>query len=358
MKTTTRLLLVFSSTGLMMLAACSSGEAGAAAEQEAASVTPVPVEIVNPYYAEISAVYATTAVLTSEADAAVTARVAGELVELLVEEGDRVEAGEALARLDGERLRLEMLAAAADLAKASKAYSRNTDLHQRGLISTSTYEGLEYDLAAVKATFALKKLNYEYATIRAPIAGVVSLREVKPGQTVAAGDSTFRITGTTELVAHLKLPQAELPKFKASQRAAVRVAAAPGMKFSASIVRLSPTIDPASGTFRATAIIDNQQGRLAPGMFANFTIAYEKHADALLIPARALLDEDDRAAVYLVSGGEVVRRIVETGIEADGRIEILGGLSTEDQVVVTGQTGLRDGSKVLASTRKKENLSG
>ena len=106
MKITTRLLLVFLATGPLLIAACSTGEAGAAAQQEASSVTPVPVEIAHPYYAEIAAVYATNAVLTSESDAAVTARVAGDLVEFLSEEGDRVEAGEALARLDGERLRL------------------------------------------------------------------------------------------------------------------------------------------------------------------------------------------------------------------------------------------------------------
>jgi membrane fusion protein (multidrug efflux system) len=105
-------------------------------------------------------------------------------------------------------------------------------------------------------------------------------------------------------------------------------------------------------------LIQNKDGDLAPGMFGRFTIAYEKHADALVIPAGALLDDDEQTTVYVVSDGEVVRRAVETGIEADGRIEILDGLSEDEQVVVVGQGGLHDGSRVLASNTLPDSSSG
>jgi RND family efflux transporter MFP subunit len=123
-------------------------------------------------------------------------------------------------------------------------------------------------------------------------------------------------------------------------------------------MRISPTIDIRTGTFRATLLIPNEKGDLAPGMFGNFTVAYEEHSDALLIPAAALLDEDSEAAVYVVSEGEVVRRVVETGVEAGGKIEVLGGLTENDRIVVTGQGGLRDGSKVLARNVSKDSFSG
>jgi len=279
-------------------------------------------------------------------------------VELLVEEGDIVEAGQVLARLDGKRLRLEMLAAKANVQNASRTYERNMDLHERGLISASMFEGLKYDLAALEASYELKRLNYNYSNIRATIAGVVSAREIKPGQNVNVGDVAFRITQTTELVSYLQIPQSQLPKFQAGHAATLQVASMPGVQFPASIVRISPTIDTRSGTFRATAVIQNENGDLAPGMFGNFRIAYEKHENALLVPSIALLDDDEQASVYVVSDGEVVRRIVETGIETDGKIEILGGLTENEEVVVIGQTGLRDGSKVLASNTRPESFSG
>ena len=132
----------------------------------------------------------------------------------------------------------------------------------------------------------------------------------------------------------------------------------PDVEFAAIIARISPTIDTRNGTFRATALIDNAAGDLVPGMFARFTIAYEKHIDALLIPSIAVVEEDEETSVYVVTGGEVARRIVETGITSDQQIEILSGLSEDDEIVVVGHSSLRDGSKVLASSTTLDSFTG
>ncbi len=341
-----------------LISGCGVGEASVADADIIAATTPVPVETATPFRADIYATYAASASIASDADAPVTARVAGEVVELLVEEGDQVDAGQVLARLDGERLRLEMLAAKANLERAKKDYTRNTDLHKRGLVSSSMYEDLQFDLESLTATYDLKRLNYDYSNIRATISGVVSSREIKPGENLAVGQVAFRITETRELVAYLQIPQAELAKFNAGHAATVKVASMPNSDFAATIVRISPTIDARSGTFRATAIINNEDGNLAPGMFGRFTVAYEKHENALVIPANALLDEDEQTTVYVVHNDAVVRRSVEIGIEENGRVEILGGLLDDDQVVVVGHSGLRDGSKVLASVNDLDRFTG
>lgn len=358
MNTVKPVVSVVAVAALATLSGCGVGEASVADRPTAEAFTPLPVETTHPYRADIFATYEATAAITTDADAAVVARVGGELVELLVEEGDRVEAGQVLARLDGRRLRLEMLAAKADLERISREYRRNIDLHERGLISTSMFEGLEFDLAALQASYKLKQLNYDYSNIRAPIDGVVASREIKQGQNVSVGDITFRITETTELLAYLQIPQVELPKFEAGCRATLAVASMPDVEFEAMITRISPTIDARSGTFRATVQIQNPSGMLAPGMFGRFTIAYDQHADALLIPAVALLDEGDQPTVYVVRDGVVNRRVVETGIEADGDIEILEGLDENEQVVVAGHGGLRTGSRVLASSALPDRSSG
>jgi len=332
-----------------LISGCGTGEASVPDADAIQAATPVAVETAMPSRSDINATYAASASISSDADAPVTARVAGEIVELLVEEGDRVEVGQVLARLDGERLRLEMLSASANLDRARKEYKRNTDLHERGLVSSAMFEGLEYDLASLNATYELKRLNYDYSNIRATISGVVSSREVKTGENLNPGQVAFRITETSELVAYLQIPQAELAKFAAGDKATVKVASMPDNNFEATIIRISPTIDARNGTFRATAAIDNGDGYLAPGMFGRFMISYEKHSNALVIPANALLDEDEETTVYVVQDDEVVRRNVEVGIEEDGRVEILSGLLDDDQVVVIGHSGLRDGSKVLAS---------
>jgi len=147
-----------------LLSGCGVGEASLPDTDAIQAATPVPVETAMPFRSDINATYAASASISSDADAPVTARVAGEIVELLVEEGDRVEAGQVLARLDGERLRLEMLAARANLDRAKKEYERNTDLHERGLVSSAMFElshhatsSREKILRLARSHFALPK---------------------------------------------------------------------------------------------------------------------------------------------------------------------------------------------------------
>ncbi len=341
-----------------LLQACGVGEASNSTAEEIQAAMPVPVEVAYPLREDIYATYHATTTIASDIDAPVLARVPGEVVQLLVEEGDRVLQGQALARLDGERLRLDMLAAKANLNKVSKEFDRYSDLAERGLVSESMFDGLRYDVAALQATYELKKLNYDYSEIRAPISGVVSSRDIKVGQNITANSVAFRITDTTELVAYLQIPQAELAKFSAGHSARLRVDSMPDTEFEATIIRISPTIDTRNGTFRATACVDNKDGYLVPGMFARFTVSYEKHEDVLTVPSDAIVEEDDEMTVYVVADGEVTRRIVTTGISANGQVEILGGLAEEEAIVVVGHSGLRDGSKVLASKPALASLIG
>ena len=251
-----------------------------------------------------------------------------------------------------------MLAAKANLEQVRKEFARNRDLAGRGLVSESMFDGLKYDVDALQAAYDLAKLDYDYSTIRATIDGVVSSRDIKLGQNINANSVAFRITDTSELVAYMQIPQTELVKFAAGHSASLQVDSMPGTDFDATIARISPTIDVRNGTFRATAIIDNKQGDLVPGMFARFTIAYEKHEDALLIPADAVVEEDDEKAVYVVTDGAVKRRIIDTGITSGGQIEVLRGLEENEEIVVVGHSSLRDGSKVLASNRDMDSVAG
>ncbi len=344
--------------GTAVLPGCGVGEASTPNPDEIRAATPVPVEVAFPTRADVYATYRATTTIASDADAPVLAKVAGEVVELLVEEGDRVAEGQVLARLDGKRLRLEMLAAKAEVDRLQKELQRNTDLANRGLISAQMFDGLKYGLDAAKANYDVKKLNYQYSSIRAPIAGVVSSRDIKLGENVAASNVAFRVTDTSELIAYLQIPQTELSKFAAGHTASLQVDSTPDAEFPATIVRISPTIDTRNGTFRATAIIDNKEGALVPGMFARFTIAYEKHEDALLIPETALVKEDDQVAVYVVSDGQVARRLIETGVVSGSQVEVVMGLDDSEEVVVLGHSGLRDGSKVLASNRTQDSFAG
>jgi membrane fusion protein (multidrug efflux system) len=331
----------------LILSACGLGEASVASPQVQETVTPLPVEVTSPVTADVFATYHTTTTITSDAEAVVVARVGGEVQEILIEEGDHVHAGQVLARLDGDRLRLRMQQAKAELEKVTREYERFVQL-----------QDLKFDMDALQAVYELQRLDYRYTYIIAPISGVVSARVVKIGQHVNVNDATFKITNKSKLVAYLKIPQTELEKFSVDHRAKVRVDAMPELSFDAQIVRISPTIDTRNGTFRATVKIDNTDELLAPGMFGRFDIAYEQHLNALLIPADALLTEDNQTVVYVVEGDAAVRRIIQTGIQSGDNIEVLNGLAEHEQIVVTGQGSLRDGSRVFASIETQGPVTG
>lgn len=343
---------------LTVLTACGTGEASVSNEQEVLAATALPVEVAAPQIADIHATYDTTAKIAADSEAPVIARAEGQVVEILVEEGDLVSAGQLLARLDGDRARLQMLQAQVNLEKASREYERQINLSKRGLVSVASLETLKYDVASLQATYELQKLNYEYTMIKAPIGGVIASRNIKSGAHVRTNDAVFAIANTDRLVVHLKIPQTELSKFSVGHVATVRVDAMPAVSYEAHIARISPTIDARNGTFRATAYIDNASRDLVPGMFGRFSIAYEKHSDALLVPKSAIVEEDNEVVVYVVENGAALRRPVTTGIESSGMVEILDGLAADDDVIVSGQTGLRDGSKVLASAGQTGRVSG
>ncbi|HEX5765340.1 MAG TPA: efflux RND transporter periplasmic adaptor subunit [Woeseiaceae bacterium] len=337
------------------LPGCGAGEASVAvAETEAL----MPVAVALPETMDIYETLETTASIESDAEAAVLARASGEVVEIRVEEGDRVEEGQVLALLDGERLRLQMLQAKASLDMTSREYERFVNLRQRGLVSASAVEGLKFDVDALRASYELMRLNYAYTKVRAPISGVISSRDVKIGTHVDPGAPLFSITETSRLVAYLHIPQVELSRISTGDEVLVQVDAMPGHEFRARLARISPTIDTRNGTFRATVYIVNTQGLLVPGMFSRFGISFEEHADALVVPTRALVEEDGTHVVYVVEDGAAARRIVQVGIASGGVTEILAGLDAGESVVVTGQASLRDGSKVLASLSGDASSSG
>ncbi len=354
-------IIAFTASLSVSLSGCDDVDAkvtGGTSSDIETSVSALPVGVEAASQGDIFATYHTTTAISSDAEAPVLAKVEGEVIQLLVEEGDRVVAGQVLARLDGERLRLQMLQAKSALDKVRNEYERFVNLQEKGLVSAASVEGLNFDMVALNASYELKRLNYSYTKIRAPISGIVSARDVKIGQHVSVSDSTFKITDTSRLVAYLKIPQSELAKFSVGHSAKIHVDAMPEITFAATIARISPTVDARNGTFRATAYIDNKAALLAPGMFARFDIAYEKHIDALLIPTAALVREDRQTVVYVVTDGAAVRRTIVTGIESNGVVEVLDGLAVNEQIVVTGQGSLRDGSKVLASIQAGTSITG
>jgi membrane fusion protein, multidrug efflux system len=351
------ILLIRAALAALALTLASCARNGVAAEgtaedsnAKAKSEAAIPVEVAQPVRTEMLAMYSGTATLDAEADAEVIAKVGGEVRRLLVEEGDRVASGQILAVLDDRQLRLQAAQARAALAKTERDFHRQVELHQKGLVAAGAFENLKYDLENLRAADDLARLNLSYSEIRAPFAGLVSVRHVKLGQEIAVGAKVFRVTDPTPLKASVFVPERELARLKPGQSASVGVDALAGRTFPAIVKLVAPTVDAATATFKVTLEVHDPEGALKPGMFARVGIVFQRRADALTIPRSALLDTDGASNVFVVTGGKAEQRTIKVGLANAGKIEVLEGLQGTEQIVVVGQTGLKDGNPVRVIT--------
>jgi len=322
-----------------MAAGCSNGKAK---EKDSATAdTSVPVEVQPLKRAPMIAVHSGTAPIEAHDEAEVVAKVGGEVREIFVEEGDTVSTGQVLARLDGDRLRLEVAQIDANLRKLERDYNRQLELSQKGLVAKGTAENAKFDLEALKASYDSARLELSYTQIRAPISGVVSARHIKVGNTINPNDPTFRVTNLDPLIAYVHVPEKEFRKIAARQPAEIVVDALGGERFAGTIARISPTVDPETGTFRAEVEVPDPSRRLKPGMFARVNIVYERRDDALQLPRNAILDADGEQSVFVVVNGKAEQRRIRTGLANNGWLEVLEGLKGDERVVTVGQAGLK-----------------
>jgi membrane fusion protein (multidrug efflux system) len=329
---------------VLLLSACQQGAETEVEDEE--EVAPVPVETSKPVRGDVYAVYSGTAPIEAFAEADVIAKVEGEVREILFEEGDEVKAGDVLARLDGDRLRLELNESRARLEQMKSDFERNQDLREKGLLSEGEFEKLRYDLEALEASFNLASLELDYTRIRAPIDGVVSERYIKVGNTIGVGEPAFRVTSFDPLVAYLHVPEREYRQIKTGQPVAIDIDALAGQRVIASVTRVSPVVDPETGTFKITIEIRDEERRIKPGMFGRMSIVYDVHENVLQVPRSAIVEDMGNQTVFVIEDDKAVRRIVTTGYGNEGMIEITDGLGDDDAVVTVGQVGLKPDAKV------------
>ena len=348
----------------------------------------VPVESVAATHRAMTASYPGVATLEPEAEADVVAKTNGVLLKLMVEEGDKVKAGQALARLDDENARLNLAKSAATLSKLESDYGRSSEMFSRKLLSAEQNDKIRYDLETQRAINDLAKLELSYANVVAPISGVISRRMVKAGNYIQLNEILFRIDNFDPLLAVLNVPERELNLLSVGQSVVLQVDALPGVEFKGVIQRVSPVVEAGTGTFRVTCEFRDESGRLKSGMFGRLQVTYGERANALTVPQSALIEEDGETAVFqIVPGASVTpsptssdaaaaatkdssdaadkakadadgkpisptpewvaqRRVVKVGYRNSDFVEILDGLSEGDKVITVGRSAVRDGTAV------------
>lgn len=310
------------------------------------STSAIPVEVASVQKGDISAYFSSTATLEAEEEAMVVAKVQGIVENLRVEEGDFVKAGDVLAQLEDEQLQLEAQRAKATMDRLQNELNRKEELYKKNLISAQEFENAKYEFQAQKSDYELAQLQLKYSQIQAPISGVVSDRLIKVGNMINADQDVFKITDFDPILAVLNVPEHEMNKIAKGQQTLIQVDAIKGNTFEGKVLRMSPTVDPETGTFEVTVSIRDDSKQLKPGMFGRVRIVYDTHQNVLLVPKNAVMTEDGASSVYVISKSLAYRRPVQTGYINGDQIEVLEGLTPADTVVTIGQSSLQDSALV------------
>ncbi len=301
----------------------------------------------------------------------ITPQVSGRIVELPFHEGRDVQEGQLLLKIDPRPFQAALDQAkakrdqdAANLANTQKNLQRDQTLVTRGGFATQqTVDNEAAQVQMLKATIEgdnaaieAAQINLDFATVKAPFPGVVSLRNVDKGNLVTPGTSIGTVTQIEPIAVDFTLPQDDLGDIQAAAKngmPSVLVYDQSGKKLLAKGILevVNNQVDQASGTIKLKARFDNKDHKLWPGAFVQAQVVTKTEQDALAVPSEAIQHGPDGDYVWLVSADRTVhRRPVKIGAIQDNRTVISSGVKAGERIVVAGQYGLIQDARIIEAS--------
>lgn len=340
---------------VVCLSAC--GERGAGSEEGAADagleIQAIPVEVHGVREGDVTQTILSTATVAARHEVIVLAETQGSARMVAVEEGDRVEDNAVLAKLVNPELELSVPIAASSVSRLRREVKNLEPLLEKGYVSRQSYEELKHQLTQAQDQLKRARAQVADLQIRAPISGVVARRSVVPGQQVTPGQELFYIVDPSILEVVVNVPERSLGRISEDKPAYVNSEALGATRFPGRIRLINPVVNPQTGTVKVTVSLDAhdiESKRLRPGMFVSVFLITDTRQGATLIPKRAIVYKDDKPFAFVASGSDETRlaerRQLEVGFTEQDEVEIRAGVKVGEEVVVLGQSGLKDGAEI------------
>ncbi len=293
----------------------------------------------------------------------VKAKVGGEVREVLVRAGEAVSAGQVLIRMDTseyqakvEQAKGALVASRGQLDIATKARDNNLALLDKGFISRNAFDNAasQFDIAKANVDTARGALDVaqkalDDTVIKAPISGMISSRTIEPGEKIAIDNKLLEVVDLRQMELEAPVPTADILKVQLGQEVLVRVEGLPDA-VSGKVVRINPATQSGSRSIMVYVRIDNPQGLLRAGMFADASLTLDKRDNVLTVPQTAIRNDGDKSYVYAIENGKLARRDVAPGlhgIDSKGNaVEISSGLQSGARIVKANLGNLNSGTPV------------
>lgn len=314
-----------------------------------------PVEVVSLAHGPIEAVLRFSTNLEAESEVQVFSQAARRVTQLKVEEGDLVRKGQVLVRLQDEEQRSELARIESQLEKARREFKRQENLFAQELVSEQAMNDATYEVEQLELAIEDAKRNLGYTEVQAPISGTITGRYVNLGDHITVNQHLFDLVDFDTIVARVYVPEKELARLANGQAARVFSDSIRGDARGGQVIRVAPIVDPRSGTVKVTVGIPRNQS-LLPGMYVEVELVTDTREDALLVPKRAVVYDQNQAFLYRLKGDMTAERL-GVGVLLEDRENIMpsdaSGLAAGDRIVIAGQAGLKDGAKVRLAGQKK-----
>lgn len=353
---------------LLMGGGCSREEKAA----QGLDVAAVPVEVREACFGNVEVIGNFTGVLQPKRVVGVVHKMGGKVSEVKVKDGDKVNAGALLIRLDSAELSAQaaqaeagLLAARVQLDAAARALEDTKILYEEDIVSLKEFEQAETgyrlaeaQMAQAQATLQLIATQLDDTLLTAPIGGTISGVTINPGEMISPGMPVVAINELGTMEVHVELTEKDVGRVSEGQKVSVLVAAADPEPFAGEVISISPVADPRTKTFRMKVALPNESGRLKAGMTAVVELVIAEERDVLVIPVEAVLTKQGRQLVYVVdvTGGEGADSgdgrgharccPVTLGLENGTLVSVREGISPGEPVVISGQHYLEEGSLV------------
>lgn len=306
----------------------------------------VPVELAAACSRDLPEYFRTTGSLQARRQVELIAKAQGQITVLNVEEGQQVAVGDIIMTLDHRKQELSAQQAKVKAETAELELARTENMVERGLVTEREFEEKKQIAQVAEVEFQLAEADLEDRIVRAPFSGRITTRSIELGQTVNVGDQLVGLAEVHPLMVELHLPEKIVLELALGQPVEVRSDAGRGEAMQGIVERIAPVVDPATSTIKVTLRVDDVQDQVRVGSFIRARVTTDVHEGAIAVPKKAIVPEAGASYLFVAEADSVRKVEVETGYADDTHIEIESGLDMGQQVVVVGQGGLRQGTRI------------
>ncbi len=261
-------------------------------------------------------------------------------------EGDTVKKGEIIAKID-----LSALKAALDRAQASYDLKkllaeRRQSLFERKVLSLEELDQALTEMVKAQSDLRTTQVEHEQGIVRSPIDGTVERMHVDPGEYVNQGDPVADLVNIDTIRVHVNVPEMDVRFIQSEQKVGLRVDAYPEAQWVGHVDFVANKADPATKTFNVRVVVDNNDGRIRPGMIARVVFLRRMIQDAVTAPLYVIQDKGGERVIFVEKDGVARSRTIEPGVIEGDRVQILSGLRAGEKLIVKGFAQVEDGTRV------------